>query len=99
MADFECDTQMLRDEGKKFIDFANDYNKSIDKFFDILTTLDINGVWNGKQYPKYRNRVTIEKRDYVKFGEGLRAIGDELVDYADSLTDVANRNEREYDNI
>ena len=99
MADFECDTQMLRDEGKKFIDFANDYNKSIDKFFEILTTLDINGVWNGKQYPKYRNRVTYEKRDYVKFGEGLRAIGDELVDYADSLTDVANKNEREYDNI
>ena len=99
MADFECDTQMLRDEGKKFLDYANDYSKSIDKFFEILTNLDVNGVWNGKQYPKYRSRVTYEKRDYDKFGEGLKAIGNELVDYAESLTDVASKNEREFDNI
>ena len=99
MADFECDTQMLRDEGKKFIGYANDYCKSIDKFFEILTTLDINGVWKGKQYPIYRNRVTYEKKEYDRFGEGLKAIGNELVDYADSLEDLANKNEREFDNI
>ena len=97
MADFECDTDKLREDGKDIKSLISDYNTQIDNFFRELDNLALNKVWTGTNSDLYRKMVAGEKSMYTDFGEGIKAIGQEMIDYADDLDIEVRNNEDEYD--
>ena len=97
MADFVCDTDKLKEDGKDIIRLVSDYNTQINDFFRELDNLEKNKVWTGTNSDIYRKIVAPDKGQYVDFGEGLKEIGQEMVNFSEDLDVTVRQNESEHD--
>ena len=85
MSDFKCDSDRLADDGKKIINIINNYQKNVNDFFMELQNLTVNQVWNGNDAELYVRTVSSDKQEFVDYGNGIKELGNEMIDFADSL--------------
>ena len=106
MSDFKCDSDRLADDGKKIINIINNYQKNVNEiklrtfcnFFMELQNLTVNQVWNGNDAELYVRTVSSDKQEFVDYGNGIKELGNEMIDFADSLERKVVTTEREFNN-
>lgn len=96
MSDFKCDTQRLADDGKKIVNIVNSYQKNINDFFQELQSLTANKAWNGDDAELYVSLISTDKPEFVDYGNGLKELGEEMMDFADSLDRKVVTTERDF---
>ena len=98
MSDFKCDSDRLAEDGKKIVNIINSYQKNVNEFFMELQNLTVNQVWNGDDAETYVQLIGADKQDFVDYGNGIKELGNEMIDFADSLDRKVITSEREFNN-
>lgn len=93
MAILKVDTAKMRECGKEIIDAANTYNTNVRNLFTRMNEVPSKTKeWEGISAVNYANAVVKEKIDYVNFGNGLIALGNTMIQYADDLEKAIKNN-------
>lgn len=93
MARLRVDTVKMRECGNNIIEAADTYNTNVRSLFDRMAKVpNETKEWEGIAAINYANAVAKEKVDYVNFGNGLVALGNTLVQYADDLEKIIKNN-------
>lgn len=93
MTTLRVDTVKMRECGNDIIEAADTYNTNVRNLFTRVGEVPSRtSDWEGISAINYANVVVKEKMDYVNFGNGLVALGNTLVQYADELEKAIKNN-------
>ncbi len=77
------DTDKIKEKGDKIVKYANDYKQLINKLFNIiLCGSNIDQAWVGEAADKYKKIISLDKEDYLDFGDNIKKFGNYLQKYA-----------------
>ncbi len=93
MSNLDIDIKKTATLARKIDKLVNEYNNSIDDFFNQIDKTAHNGAWVGDAANKYRTAVTQERaRDmYKSFGVSLRDYVDAVAYSSDEITKVVSK--------
>lgn len=93
MAKLRVDTVKMSECGKDIVEAADTYNTNVRNLFTRMGEVPSKTKeWEGIAAVNYANAVVKEKIDYVNFGNGLIALGNTLIQYADDLEKAIKNN-------
>ena len=90
-----ADTKNIEDIGRDIIDLANEYNLEITNLFKDLTNApyDGHGGWEGSKAAEYAEFVSLDKQEYLSFGDAIKAFGNKIVNASNDVTKTVKKSE------
>jgi hypothetical protein len=89
-----CDTEKLLQTSKDIDTLLTEYENDINDFFELLNfRKQDQSAWTGNNAKKYTDVVTLDKQEYLSFGEGIKDISKGYRDFANDLETTIKENE------
>ena len=88
MAVSYIDTQKIKDISQNIISEANKYDVIINKLFKRLIEMPfVTKEWIGNRAEEYIDYVSLDKSEFISFGEKLRDLGKRISEDSDIMED------------
>lgn len=95
MIDISVDLERVHDTATKIINNVSEYEKLIGLFFKRINEIPYTGEWTGNNAEKYSNVTILDKDAYIRYGEGIKDIAKEMINFSEATENLVRSNEQE----
>lgn len=92
MNDINIDTSLLDECGRDIVSLSGEINTVIEDIFTSFETISKNdSAWVGVSADKFIENSKQDKINYVEFNNGIRDMGKQLIDYAQTVNNFITK--------
>lgn len=87
------DTSKIEEIGNEIINLSTEYQVEVNRLFKRLSEVpSVTREWVGQQANKYFDIISLDKSDYIEFGNQIKKLGSEAINIANSFDNQIKKN-------